>query len=910
MDEQIDIPEYPELHHDSTAPHEPQIVGDFAVSRRSSRGAVSALKVPPHSVDAEQSVLGGLMLDNDAWFNVAEVVQVGDFYRAQHQIIFEAMTDLAGDDQPMDALTVSERLQSKGMLDKAGGIAYLAELTEATPGASNVVAYAKIVRELSTLRQLIGAANRIAESAFARDGRPSEELLDLAEKEVFQISEGRLKGGGPEKVVPLLNRAVERIERLYATRNPITGLATGFDLLDKKTAGLQPSDLVIVAGRPSMGKTSFAMNMAEHAVMESDGAVLVFSMEMPSEQLVLRMLSSLGRIDQTRMRTGDMHEDDWPRFTSAVSQLKDKQLFIDDTPALTPNDLRTRARRVARECGGLALIVVDYLQLMRAPGSADNRTNEISEISRSLKAIAKEMSCPLIALSQLNRGLESRTDKRPVMADLRECVVGDTLVNLADGRRVPIRSLVGTEPEVFAMAADQKIVRARAEKVWSVGRRQVLNLKLASGRKLVATAKHRLFTADGWQTLGTVAIGDRVALARQLPVDGEPGDWDEERLALLGHLVGDGSYLSGRPLRYTTASEENSELVKRIAETRFGVRVNRHDGPGNWHQLVFSGNGNRWHPRGINAWLRDLGLFNQRSAEKHLPESVFSLPDALAAHLLRHLWATDGCLHVRDRGGASRIYFSTCSQRLAADVTALLLQLGIVARIRSVVQKRSLLYNVDVSGREAQIRFLDEVGAFGPKVEAANELRRLLESRSANTNVDTLPREVFDRVQALMRAQGVTQRAMAALRGTAYGGSSHFKFAPSRETLSSYADLLGSEALRTWATSDLFWDRVVAVEPAGEAEVFDLTVPGPASWLADGVVSHNSGAIEQDADLILFIYRDEVYNSESPDKGTAEIIIGKQRNGPIGSLRLAFIGNLTKFENLAPERYNDYTPFE
>jgi replicative DNA helicase len=213
---------------------------------------------------------------------------------------------------------------------------------------------------------------------------------------------------------------VERIEKLYATRNPITGLATGFDLLDKKTAGLQPADLVIVAGRPSMGKTSFAMNMAEHAVMESEGAVLVFSMEMPSEQLVLRMLSSLGRIDQTRMRTGDMHEDDWPRFTSAVSQLKDKQLYIDDTASLTPNDLRTRARRVARECGGLALIVVDYLQLMRAPGSADNRTNEISEISRSLKAIAKEMRCPLIALSQLNRGLESRTDKRPVMADLRE----------------------------------------------------------------------------------------------------------------------------------------------------------------------------------------------------------------------------------------------------------------------------------------------------------------------------------------------------------------------------------------------------------------------------------------------------------------------------------------------------------
>ena len=385
-----------------------------------SRLTTAALKVPPHSVEAEQSVIGGLMLDNDAWFNVSEVILATDFYRGQHRLIYEAMVDLSTENQPLDVLTVSERLQAKGLLEKAGGLAYIAELAESTPGASNVVAYAHIVRERSTLRQLIGAANRIAESAFARDGKPSEELLDAAEQEVFQISEGRLKGGGPEGVLPLLSRAVDRIEKLYESRNPITGMPTGFDELDKKTAGLQSSDLIIVAGRPSMGKTAFAMNMVEHAVMEGEGAVLVFSMEMPSDMLILRILSSLGRIDQTRMRTGDMHEDDWPRFTSAVSQLKDKPLFIDDTPALTPNDLRTRARRVAREHGQLGLIVVDYLQLMRGSGTVENRTNEISEISRSLKAIAKEMRCPVMALSQLNRALENRTDKRPVMADLRE----------------------------------------------------------------------------------------------------------------------------------------------------------------------------------------------------------------------------------------------------------------------------------------------------------------------------------------------------------------------------------------------------------------------------------------------------------------------------------------------------------
>ncbi len=380
-----------------------------------------SLKVPPHSVEAEQSVLGGLMLRNEAWFDVADVIAPKDFYRPQHQIIYEAMTELANDNEPLDAVTVSEALSTRGLLERAGDIAYLGELAEATPGASNVLAYAKIVMERSILRQLIGAAGRIADSAFLPDGRDSADLLDAAEREVFQISEDRLKDSGPQAMKPLLESAVDRVEKLFSTKGAITGLATGFAELDEKTAGLQNSDLIIVAGRPSMGKTALAMNIVEHAVMEGEGATtLVFSMEMPADQLVMRMLSSLGRIDQTRMRTGNLKDEDWSRFTGAVAQLKDKSLFIDDTPALTPNDIRTRARRVAREAKGLGLIVVDYLQLMRGSRQAENRTNEISEISRSLKAVAKELRCPLIAVSQLNRALENRTDRRPVMSDLRE----------------------------------------------------------------------------------------------------------------------------------------------------------------------------------------------------------------------------------------------------------------------------------------------------------------------------------------------------------------------------------------------------------------------------------------------------------------------------------------------------------
>ncbi|MEQ8914377.1 MAG: replicative DNA helicase [Pseudomonadales bacterium] len=878
---------------------------------RQRRGSVGGVKTPPHSVEAEQSVLGGLMLNNDAWFNVAEVVTGHDFYRPAHQIIYEAMADLSADDQPLDVVTVSERLASKGLIDKCGGLAYLGELAESTPGASNVMAYARIVREHSTLRQLIAAAQRIAESAFAPDGRPSDQLLDHAEQEVFRIAEGRLKDGGPQKLQPLLSAAVERIERLFATRNPITGVPTGFDDLDKKTAGLQSSDLIIVAGRPSMGKTSFALNLVEHAVMEGDGAVLFFSLEMPAEQLVIRLLSSLGRIDQSRMRTGEMQEDDWPRFTSAVSQLKGRPLFIDDTPALTPNEMRNRARRVARESGGLAMIVVDYLQLMRGSGPVENRTTEISEISRSLKALAKEMRCPVVALSQLSRAVEQRTDKRPVMSDLRECVTGDTLVCLTDGRRVPVADLVGRQPPVWAVNAGHKLMAADAQVVWPVGRRPVWRLSLASGRHLRATAEHRVLTGRGWMAMGALQAGDRVAMSRFVPEPARPVRWDDDELVLLGHLVGDGSYLKGQPLRYTTASDANSAVVRTAAERRFGVRVNRHAGRGLWHQLVFSGNGNRWRPAGINRWLRDLGIFDQRSHQKHLPEGVFSLPDEQIGLLLRHLWATDGAIHVRAQGGSSRVYFSTCSERLAADVTALLLRLGIVARQRALVQRGGRpVHTVDVSGGTAQLQFLDRVGAFGPRQAPAEALLKLLRSRAVNTNVDTLPLEVFDRVRHAMREQGISHRRMTAMRGTAYGGSSHFRFAPSRDMLLDYARLLGDDELARWADSDLFWDRVADVAPDGEAEVFDLSVPGPESWLADGIVSHNSGAIEQDADVILFVYRDEVYNSESAEKGTAEIIIGKQRNGPIGMVRLAFIGNLTKFENLAPDRYDQFAPFE
>lgn len=386
-------------------------------------GQVENVKMPPHSIEAEQSVLGGLMLDNERWDNVSERVSSQDFYSRPHRIIFGEMQRLLEQGQPIDLITLSESLEQRDQLDLVGGFAYLAELSKNTPSAANINAYADIVRERAVVREMIAVANEIADAGYEPQGRSSEDLLDLAESKVFQIAENRTnKDEGPKSVAMILEDTVTRIEQLYQRpHDGVTGVSTGFNDLDKKTAGLQKSDLIIVAARPSMGKTTFAMNLCENAALTQEKPVLIFSLEMPGEQIMMRILASLSRVDQTKIRTGQLDDEDWARISSTMGLLLEKKnMYIDDSSGLTPTEVRSRARRIFREHGGLSLIMIDYLQLMRVPSLTENRTLEIAEISRSLKALAKELQVPVVALSQLNRSLEQRSDKRPVNSDLRE----------------------------------------------------------------------------------------------------------------------------------------------------------------------------------------------------------------------------------------------------------------------------------------------------------------------------------------------------------------------------------------------------------------------------------------------------------------------------------------------------------
>jgi len=378
------------------------------------------LKMPPNSIEAEQSLLGGLMLDNAAWDKVADLIVASDFYRKDHRLIFAGIAELAEASNPCDVVTLSEFLDNRDELEASGGLEYLAMLSNETPGAANVRAYARILRERSTLRSLISAGNQISGSAFATDGRSASDLVDEAERLVFEIAEKGSRGQiGFRHLKSILPDAVDRIDLLHQSGGDITGIPTGYTEFDKLTAGLQAGELIVIAGRPSMGKSTLAVNIAENAAIGAKVPTAIFSMEMPSQQLAFRMISSLGRVDQTHLRTGKFPDEDWSRINTAVQLMSDAPMFIDDSASLSPTEIRARARRLKRE-HGLGLIVVDYLQLMQVHGSTENRATEISEISRSLKALAKELELPIIALSQLNRSVEQRTDKRPVMSDLRE----------------------------------------------------------------------------------------------------------------------------------------------------------------------------------------------------------------------------------------------------------------------------------------------------------------------------------------------------------------------------------------------------------------------------------------------------------------------------------------------------------
>ncbi|KUG57062.1 replicative DNA helicase [Serinicoccus chungangensis] len=667
-------------------------------------------------------------------------------------------------------------------------------------------------------------------------------------------------------------------------------------------------DHLYLAGRSMIPthNSTIALDFARAAAIKHQMATVVFSLEMSRTEITMRLLSAESEIPLQNMRKGNMRDRDWTRLAETQGRITDAPLFIDDSPNMSLMEIRAKCRRL-KQRNNLRMVIIDYLQLMSSGKRVESRQQEVAEFSRALKLLAKELEVPVIALSQLNRGPEQRTDKKPQMSDLREsgCLTADTRVLRADtGAEVTLGELHergAKDVPVWSLDESLRYVRRHLTHVFPTGRKPVFRLTLASGKTVAATENHPFLTYDGWKQLGDLRDGDRLAVPRHVPAPEQHEPWDDDhRVVLLAHMLGDGSMLRRQPLRYASIDEENLRAVT-TAALSFGVVAVRDEYAAARCTTLrlrapFRLARGRRNP--IAEWLDDLGVFDRRSHEKFVPEQVFHLSKRQIGLFLHHLWATDGSVTVNRTQDGGRVYYASTSRRLVDDISRLLLRFGISCRIRTV-RKTGYRdgYTLDISGSDSQRRFLQEIGVFGGRSASAAQLLEVIRDRQANTNVDTVPREVWGDVRRVMGDRGMTTRQLQAAAGSQYCGSTFYRHAPSRERLGRIATVLDSAELELYAVNDVFWDEVRSVELVGIEEVYDATVLGNHNFVANGIAVHNS--IEQDADVVILLHRESLYERESPREGEADVIVAKHRNGPTDTVVVAFQGHYSRFTNMA-----------
>ena len=861
-------------------------------------------RTPPHDLAAEQCVLGGMLMSKDAISDVMEVIRPADHYRPAHQVVHEAILELYGRGEPADPVTVSDLLAKRGELARVGGGAYLHTLIASVPTAANAGYYARIVRERAILRRLVEVGTRIVQLGYAGDG-DADELVDRAQAEIYGVTERRVA----EDFLPLseiMPGALDEIEAIGSRGGVMTGVPTGFADLDTLTNGLHPGQMVVIAARPAIGKSTLALDLARAAAIKHRLTTAMFSLEMSRNEITMRLLSAEARVPLQAMRTGQLGEDDWTRLARRMSEVVDAPLFIDDSPNMSMMEIRAKCRRL-KQRHDLRMVIVDYLQLMTSPRRVENRQQEVSEMSRSLKLLAKEVDVPVVAISQLNRGPEQRNDKRPLLSDLREsgCLTAETRILRADtGAEITLGDLLASgERDVPVWSLDERLrlVPRTLSHAFPSGVKEVFRVRLRSGREVMATGNHPFLTYDGWRPLAELAVGSRVAAPRHAPAPLAVQDMPEAEVIMLAHLLGDGSFVKNQPIRYASTDEANLTAVTAAAR-HFGITAVRDD-----HEAArctslrlpapFHLTHGRRNP--IAAWLGSFGLFGLRSHEKFVPNPVFSLPKRQLALFLRHLWATDGCVWWDEKVGLARIYYASTSRRLVDDVARLLLRFNVMTRVKEIRKgDYRPCYHLLVYGAENQLRFLDDIGVHGGRAAMAEKSRQKLLAIKGNTNLDTIPREVWDRVRSVLVERQMTQRQFAAALGTQYCGTTLWKHAPSRERLGRVATILDDAQLEMVATNDVFWDEIASVESAGEQPVYDATVLGTHNFVANGISLHNS--IEQDSDVVILLHREDAYERESPRAGEADLIVAKHRNGPTTTVTVAFQGHYSRFVDMAP----------
>jgi replicative DNA helicase len=775
--------------------------------------------------------------------------------------------------------------------------------TDGTVGRGGNIVYCSTSRRLAeNVRELVTSlgyrctVNKKAVRGRTADSSTAYILNFSADNDVFCLESKRMA----HKERRRATATVRGNSRLIVDVRPVPSVPVRCVTVDNAAHLYLASHSMI----PTHNSTA-SMDFARNAAIRHGHASAIFSLEMSKVEIVMRLLSAEARVPLHVLRSGQLSDDDWTKLARCMGEISEAPLFVDDTPNMNLMEIRAKARRL-KQRHELKMIVVDYLQLMSSPKRTESRQQEVAELSRGLKLLAKEVECPVIAVSQLNRGPEQRTDKRPQLSDLREsgCLTAATRVMRADtNSEVVLGELLeagARDIPVWALDENLRYSPRTMTHVFPSGRKEVFRLRLSSGKEVEATANHPFLTFGGWRALGDLGPGARVATPRHVPAPLVIRPWQDHELVLLAHLLGDGSFVRRQPIRYASRDEENLWTVAEAAK-HFGITAVRDEYAAarvTTLRLPAPYRLARGRRNPIAEWLDGLGLFGCRSHEKFVPDGVFSLPKEQVVLFLRHLWATDGSVTVNKSGRAGRVYYGSTSRRIVDAVARLLLRFGITARVKTVRPKQHRAqYTLDISGRDDQLRFLREIGVHGTRGRACNELLSVLEAVQSNTNVDTVPREVWTRVREILAEQGVSHREFAAAVGTQFCGSTLWRHAPSRQRLAKIATVLDAADLDLHATNDVFWDEIVAIESLGDQEVYDATVLGTHNFIANGVAVHNS--IEQDADVVILLHRDDYYDKESPRAGEADFIVAKHRNGPTDTVTVAAQLHLSRFVDMA-----------
>ena len=855
-------------------------------------------RIPPSNLEAEMALLGSILVDKEMMSTVAEIVQPHDFYASLHESIYLALFALYERGEPLDKVALAEELRNRGMLDKIGGLAYLNSLMDTVPTAASAEYYARIVREKSTLRGLIHAGTQVTQLGYeSEDDVPA--AIDRAEQVVYDVG-NRSEHNAFATVPSLLLGVFQSLERRHEQKGDRTGVTSGYRDIDDYTAGWQPGNLIIIAARPAMGKTSIALNMAVAAAKDEKKPIALFSLEMTKQELVERFLSSEARLDASKLRRGAIADRDWEKIGHAMGVLHELPIYLDDAGAVSVTEIRSRLRRL-KSAHGLSAVIIDYLQLVR-PSSLTrqnvNRNEELSEICRVLKATAKDLEVPIIALAQLNRAVETRADKRPMLSDLRDCLGGEALVANADtGERVPIREIAerGLRFDVWAIDDRMRLVRRPIVDAWKVGDKPVFRVTTKSGRVVRCTEGHRFLTASGWSKLRDLVPGRAVAVPRRYEVPASVRrEMTPGQAVLLGWLIGDGHLGGSASLTVATAAEAN--LAKRLAAFEFGLSPTIKPERASTSALrvvMTTGTMCGAGKNPLTRWLRELGAWKKTGTEKRVPSQIGAESDGVVAAFLRGLFHADGCLTRGATSSRVTVKLATISEGLARDVQHLLLRFGINAilscdrrNIGGYRTRTTALWTLLLMQRDAVLAFMERIGFLGDK-----HARALAKIEPAKKNdaaqFDRIPLEVNSHVRML--------RSDHRLSHAALGWRDQGKMM-SRSTCAKIAERLENDFLDALAFSDVLWDPIVSVEPQGVEAVYDLTVGDLHNFCVDDIVTHNSGAIEQEADIVTFLYRDVYYNKEtSVEPDVTEFIIAKHRNGKVGTVKLRFQPEHTLF---------------